>query len=125
MATNVILDVDTGTDDAVALLLAALHPDVALVGATTVGGDVLLELSTENTLRVLDYIGVAAPGHRGLEKPRAREDLPVPRATPTAGRSDVHGDYLDIPPASSKVQDASAIEFLVETCRAATEEVVL
>ena len=36
MARQLILDVDTGTDDAVALMLAALHPDLELVGATTV-----------------------------------------------------------------------------------------
>ena len=35
MATKLILDVDTGTDDAVALMFAALHPDLELVAATT------------------------------------------------------------------------------------------
>ena len=35
MPTKVILDVDTGTDDAVALMVAALSPDLELVGATT------------------------------------------------------------------------------------------
>ena len=40
MAQKVILDVDTGTDDAVALMLAALHPDIELrIAATTVNGN--------------------------------------------------------------------------------------
>ena len=36
MAVRLILDVDTGTDDAVAIMLAALHPDLDLVAVTTV-----------------------------------------------------------------------------------------
>ena len=39
MATKVILDVDTGTDDAIALMIAALSPDLDLLGATTVVGN--------------------------------------------------------------------------------------
>ena len=45
MPTKVILDVDTGTDDAVALMLAALHPELELVGATTVTGNVTLAVT--------------------------------------------------------------------------------
>ena len=54
MATKVILDVDTGTDDAVALMTVALSPDLDLVGATTVNGNTALHNCTENTLRVFD-----------------------------------------------------------------------
>jgi inosine-uridine nucleoside N-ribohydrolase len=123
--TKLILDVDTGTDDAVALMLAALHPELELVGATTVTGNVLIDQTTENTLRVFDHIGREVPVHRGLAQPIARFDLPVPRDAPLAGRTNVHGQYLDIPPSRSAVQQASAVEFLVETYRAATEEIVL
>lgn len=125
MATKVILDVDTGTDDAVALMLAALHPQLELVGATTVTGNVMVDYTTENTLRVFDHIGVSVPVYRGLAQPIARNDLPVPRHTPPPGKTYVHGDYLDIPPSTSKIQAASAVEFLIETYRAATDEIVL
>src|SRR6185437_15571676 len=79
MATKVILDVDTGTDDAVALMLAALHPDLELVGACSVTGNVPLDFTTENTLRVFDHINRPIPVYRGLGKPLSREDFPVPR----------------------------------------------
>jgi RecB family exonuclease len=36
---KLILDVDTGTDGAVAMMLAAVHPDLALLAATTVNGN--------------------------------------------------------------------------------------
>jgi inosine-uridine nucleoside N-ribohydrolase len=121
----VILDVDTGTDDAVALMLAALHPAVDLVGATTVNGNVPVDMTTENTLRVFDHIGRDVPVHRGMAAPLVRPDFPVPRDTPIPGTTRVHGDYLDIPPARSKVAAASAVEFLIETYRDAADEIIL
>jgi inosine-uridine nucleoside N-ribohydrolase len=123
--TKLILDVDTGTDDAVALMLAALHPDLDLVGATTVNGNVPVDMTTENTLRVFDHIGRSVPVHRGLAAPLVRPDFPVPRDTPVPGTTRVHGDYLDIPPARSKAAAAAAVEFLIETYRNATGEIVL
>ena len=54
MPKKVILDVDTGTDDAVALMVAALSPDIDLVGATSVTGNTGVDYTTENTLRVFD-----------------------------------------------------------------------
>src|SRR5436309_2268077 len=62
---KIILDVDTGTDDAVALMFGALHPALELVAATTVNGNVGIEFTTENTLRVFDHIGVKIPVYRG------------------------------------------------------------
>ena len=58
MPTKVILDVDTGTDDAVALMVAALSPDLELVGVTTVNGNTTIDNTTDNTLRVFDWIGL-------------------------------------------------------------------
>ena len=124
-STKLILDVDTGTDDAVALMLAALHPALDLVGATTVNGNVPVDMTTENTLRVFDHIGRSVPVHRGLAAPLVRPDFPVPRDTPVPGTTRVHGDYLDIPPSRSKAAAGSAVEFLIETYRNATDEIVL
>lgn len=125
MATKVILDVDTGTDDAVALMLAALHPDIDLIAATSVSGNVPLPITTENTLRVFDHIGLNVPVYAGAAAPLVRADFPVPRDQPMPGKTNVHGTYLDIPPATSKAQGTSAIEFLIETYRATTDEIVL
>ena len=78
---KLILDVDTGTDDAVAIMLAALHPALELVACTTVNGNVEVEHCTDNTLRVLDYIGRSdIPVYEGLPKPLMREDFPIPRS---------------------------------------------
>lgn len=122
---KLILDVDTGTDDAVAVMLAALHPDLELMGCTTVNGNIPVGFCTENTLRVLDHIGRAdIPVFEGLSRPIVRLDFPVPRRQrDLAGR--YHPDMLPIPPARGHKQDASAIEFLIETYRATTDPITL
>ena len=124
MPQKLILDVDTGTDDAVALMLAALHPDLELVGATTVNGNVPVDYCTENSLRTFDWIGVPIPVYEGVTRPIARADFPVPRGD-IQSSSAVHGGYLDIPPSRSNKQATSAVEFLVETYRATTDEIIL
>ncbi len=55
--TKIILDVDTGVDDTIALLYAALHPAVELVGACGVWGNVEVEQATRNTLHALAMAG--------------------------------------------------------------------
>jgi len=66
-----ILDVDTGIDDALALMLAVRHPDVNLRAVTCVAGNANLEQVVRNTLTVLDVAGagdipVAAGAYRPL-----------------------------------------------------------
>ncbi len=124
MPTKLILDVDPGTDDAVALMLAALHPDLELVGATTVNGNVGVESCTENALRVFDHIGLPIPVYEGAAHPIVRSGLPIARAD-IQSTTAVHGEYLDIPVSRSGKQATGAVEFLVETYRATTDEIIL
>ncbi len=125
MARKLILDVDTGTDDAVAVMLAALHPALELVGCTTVNGNVPVQFCTDNTLRVLDHIGRGdIPVFEGLSRPLARSDFPVARRlSDHSGK--YHPDTLPVPPTALKKQATGAVEFLIETYRAATEEIAL
>ena len=121
MPTKVILDVDTGTDDAVALMTAALSPDLELVGATTVNGNTTLDYTTENTLRVFDWIGMPAiPVHRGMDRPLARSQVARGMATR------IHGDLLDLPPAATaKLQAGHAVDWLIDTYMASAGDIVL
>ncbi|PRI11283.1 nucleoside hydrolase [Leucobacter massiliensis] len=69
MATKILLDCDTGVDDAMAIMYAALHPEIELLGVGTVWGNVEVPLATRNTLRVLGLVGgdtiPVAPGAAG------------------------------------------------------------
>jgi inosine-uridine nucleoside N-ribohydrolase len=67
---RVILDVDTGVDDALAIALAVCHAEVRLEAVVTVAGNVGLELTTHNTLRVLDWLGASdIPVYAGADRP--------------------------------------------------------
>ena len=124
MPKKLILDVDTGTDDAVALMLAALHPDLELVAATTVNGNNPVVNCTDNTLRVFDLLGLAIPVYEGAATPMVRDDFPIPRAV-IREKGSMHGLELPIPKPRSVKQSKRAIEFLVETYMAATEPIAL
>lgn len=70
MPQKVILDVDTGCDDAVAMLLAGHHPSLELAAVLPVHGNAPLEATLDNTLRLLSagklehvpvYVGAESP----------------------------------------------------------------
>ncbi|MCP4421426.1 MAG: nucleoside hydrolase [Chloroflexi bacterium] len=119
MPTKVILDVDTGTDDAVALMLAALSPDLELVGATTVVGNCPAIVCTENSLRVFDHIGADVPVHQGMVEPMVRPDFDRPE------KSSIHGLYLDLPQATSKTASNDAVEWLIDTYQTSEGDITL
>ncbi len=69
----IILDVDTGIDDALALALAVRSSRAELVAVTTLAGNVDVERATANTLAVLDWLGTTeVPVHRGASRPLVR-----------------------------------------------------
>lgn len=69
MTRAVILDVDTGLDDALALLLALRSPELEVVGVTCVAGNVTIDHVTRNTLATLDVLGADLPVAVGAYKP--------------------------------------------------------
>ena len=121
MATKIILDVDTGTDDAVALMVAALSPDIELVGATVVNGNTVLDSCVENTLRVLQWIGLPeVPVHRGMSRPLARA-----QAAQLNPATLIHGDKLDLPPATIRAGGQHAVDWLIDTYLASDGDISL
>ena len=65
-----LLDCDTGVDDAVAILLTKYLNTLELKAVTTVAGNVEVEHTTRNTLQVLELAGMEdIPVFRGAEKP--------------------------------------------------------
>jgi inosine-uridine nucleoside N-ribohydrolase len=121
MPQKVILDVDTGTDDAVALMTAALSPELELVGATTVNGNTKVQNCTENTLRVFDYIGKSGiPVFEGMSQPMVRA-----HAEQEVSAEGIHGDFLDLPPSRTKKQAQHAVNWLIETYMQSDGDIIL
>ena len=132
MPRKVILDVDTGSDDAVALMTAALHKDVELVAACSVAGNKDIEKTTENTLRVMEALNVDVPVYRGCAEPMAKflcqNRIPLPPFKPVLvdGKEvSMHSDYLDLPKATRRVGELSAPMFYLDYLRKASEPVTI
>ncbi|TDC75578.1 nucleoside hydrolase [Streptomyces hainanensis] len=126
MTRKTILDVDTGTDDAVSIMFAALHPDIDLLAVTTVHGNAPVASTTDNTLRVLDWIGASTvPVFGGLSRPIVRLDFPAARHFDTDSADDPHGTTLSIPPARTRARETGAVEYLLHTLRTTTEQLTL
>jgi inosine-uridine nucleoside N-ribohydrolase len=114
MTIRLILDCDTGTDDAVAIMAAALHPDLDLIAVTTVNGNVPLKNTTDNSLRVLDHISRDIPVYPGAPRPLVRPDFPVPRRV-LNGEDGIHPLELPLPAPTSKARAKNAVRFLLDT----------
>jgi purine nucleosidase len=68
-----LIDTDTASDDAVALIMALRAPDIHVRAITTVAGNVSVEQSTRNALYVAELCGSSAPVYRGAAWPLWRE----------------------------------------------------
>ena len=128
---KVILDVDTGTDDAVAIMLAALSPDVELLGVCSVNGNRGIDFTTENTLRVVEYLGLQdrIPVYRGCSLPMVSTLTPGRRdGIPATGEMDsnnIHGDYVELPPSTIHTQPEHAVFWLIDTLMKSDGDITL
>lgn len=105
MKKKVILDVDTGSDDAIALLMAGHAPSLELVGVTVVYGNASLEVTLKNTLKVLDAAGLGyVPVMGGMARPLTRELL---RTNPQQSRE------LPLPEPRVQPSPQHAVDFLI------------
>ena len=113
---KVIIDCDPGQDDAVALFLAMSSPDeLDLLGITTVAGNVPLELTQRNARMMCDLAGRKdMPVYAGWERPLVLEPI---TAEYIHGNTGIDG--VDVFEPDTPLQDTHAVEFIIETLRAA------
>jgi inosine-uridine nucleoside N-ribohydrolase len=107
---DVIIDCDTGVDDAMALLLALRSPAFNVLGITTVAGNTTIEKATRNTLVVVEHSGGQVPVLQGAFRPLTG---PLTTAEHAHG-SDGLGD-IGFPDPKGNVGEEHAVDFLVRT----------
>ncbi len=109
---RVIIDTDTGADDACALILAAKCSDIELLGVTVLVGNVDLEQSTRNALMALEIAGCDAPVYKGASETFSGENKVVFSVFGTDGM----GDAGIINPQGS-AEEGDAVEFILQSIK--------
>lgn len=122
MALPLLIDTDPGQDDAVAILLALAARDrLDLRAITTVAGNVPLERTTANALRIRDLAGrPEVPVHAGADRPLV---YGLETAEFVCGPDGLAGAGL--PPPASRADPAHAVEALIATARSGTETLTI
>lgn len=116
-----IVDCDTGIDDALALLYACASPEAEIVAVTCCSGNVEAHQVAQNTLAVLELAG------------RADIEVALGRTTPLIRQlettPETHGPrgigYADLPPPSRSLSERHAADLIVEEARHRPGEITL
>ena len=114
MQRKIIIDTDPGQDDAVAILLALASPEeFDVLGIVTVAGNVELEQTTRNALRIVELGGrTDIPVYAGCDRPIRR---PLATAKHVHGKTGLDGPGLPAP--ASKPQPTHGVDFIVGALR--------
>ncbi|CAB0605367.1 nucleoside hydrolase [Corynebacterium diphtheriae] len=122
---KIILDLDTGIDDALALAYTLGSPELDLIGVTATYGNVLVETGVRNDLALLELFG--------------RSDVPVFAGEPHALAKDgfevleisafIHGKNgigeAEVAEPVGVVQELSAVDFLIESVERYGDELII
>ena len=73
MVRRFLIDTDTASDDAIALVMALRHPDVQVEGITVVAGNVPVDQGVQNALYTVELTGSRVPVYRGMAAPLLRQ----------------------------------------------------
>ena len=116
----VFVDVDTGVDDALALMYLLASPDADVVGIASTGGNVAVDQVCENNLGLLELCGITdIPVSKGSD-----ETLTGPIRAPSA----VHGTrglgYADLPPTDGRLTDYDSATAWVRAAHAFPGELI-
>ena len=125
MTTKLILDLDTGIDDALALAYALASPEVELIGVTCTYGNVVVEDSVRNTLAILELFGrTDSPVFAGPDHARAKDSFEVQEISAFIHGKNGIGE-VEIPDPTRQVESTSAVDFLVESVTAYGDDLII
>lgn len=132
---KVIFDCDTGTDDAVALMLLVLSKKFDIQGVSCVWGNQPVEATSKNTLSVLDFMNSNIKVYKGCDKPLNPEIQKLRKEVVTEGpiyyfdeqgkQHHLHPNKLWIPETKRTVEEKHAVDFIIETCLNSKEKITI
>lgn len=115
-----LIDTDTGSDDAVALMMALRHPDIEIEAITVVAGNVPMKQGAQNALYTVELCGKSVPVYEGLAKPLVVE---LHTAQDTHGEDGMGDIGLDV--TGRQPAEGHAVQVILDTVRANTGDIDL
>lgn len=112
MPIPLLIDTDPGVDDALAILMAFADPSVEVVGLCVAAGNVGLEHTVRNALRLVETAGLRVPVHPGCAMPI----LPPPESAAFVHGVDGFGD-AGLPEPTSAPSAVHAVEAILSASR--------
>jgi purine nucleosidase len=113
MARPFLIDTDTASDDAVAILMALRHPDADVKAITVVSGNMPVERGTRNALYTVELTGKDVPVYMGAPRPLMRE----PSHAEWFHGSDGFGE-MNYPPPTRQPESMHAVDAIIEMVKA-------
>lgn len=120
MAKSVILDMDPGIDDAAAIAVAVNRPDLDIKLITAVAGNVSVDKTTLNVLKLLEFFGKDIPVASGAKAPLKRE---LVDASYIHGESGMPG--YDFPEVTTKPLNVDAVEAIHDVLTHSEEPITI
>jgi purine nucleosidase len=123
---KMILDLDTGIDDAMALAYAVGSPDIALIGITGIYGNVSTETSIRNSLDLLSLLHIdEIPVYKGATHSYSDKDT----YSPVEVSKFIHGNNgignVKIAESTKRVEKEDAVDFIIESAKKYGKELVI
>lgn len=121
---KLILDLDTGVDDALAIAYALGSPEVELIGITGTYGNVLLDQGVRNALAVTDLLGhPEVKVYRGLPHSSTTDSFAVQDISAFIHGGNGIGD-VDIPDSNREPETESAVDFIIDAVKTYGKDLV-
>lgn len=124
---KVILDVDTGSDDAIAIMLALSSPELDVKALTVTWGNRPVENCVENTLRVTELMNNDVPVYKGCPQPMVRymteEFVSSCTIVEDGVEYSLHPAYLDLPVARRKPEEKNAVSFIIDYLKTTSDKI--
>ena len=122
---KMILDLDTGVDDALAIAYALADPEVDLIGIVSSYGNNLLDVCAENSLQLLELLGhTDIPVFKGLPHSCTTDHFDVMQVS-----KDIHGDNgigdVELPTPSRALEEQSGVDFYIEAAHKYGKDLII
>lgn len=122
---KMILDLDTGVDDALAIAYALADPEVDLIGIVSSYGNNLLDVCAENSLKLLELLGhTDIPVFKGLPHSCTTDHFDVMQVS-----KDIHGDNgigdVELPAPSRALEEQSGVDFYIEAAHKYGKDLII